>query len=166
MLIDLNPPPTEPVTLAEAKTFLRVDHAYEDALINTLITAARERLESHLNIAMILRPMQISQACGGEIKLPRWPVTQVNSVVADGDPVTDFTGNLRSRPATVTVPDAQSSEITFTAGFGPTPDLVPAPLRQAVLLLVSRGYEHRNVDPDTLPLMVDALTMPYRMIGL
>lgn len=36
---------SEPVTLAEAKLFLRVSHEAEDDLIVTLIAAAKERVE-------------------------------------------------------------------------------------------------------------------------
>ena len=37
---------SEPVRLAEAKLFLRVSHAAEDDLIETLIAAARQRVEA------------------------------------------------------------------------------------------------------------------------
>ena len=39
---------TAPVTLAEAKAFLRVGHAGEDGLIQTLIEAAQARIEGEV----------------------------------------------------------------------------------------------------------------------
>lgn len=166
MLTDLNPPPAEPVTLAEAKAFLRVDHDDEDALIQTLITSARTRLEAYLNIAMIRRPMQVARSFGGTIKLPRWPVASLESVHIDGVQTDDFVADLLCRPVQIKVGTADTLEIAFTAGYGVASADVPAPLRQAMLLLVAHGFEHRDGVSDTLPLMVDALTMPYRVVGL
>lgn len=166
MLTDLNPPPAEPILLAEAKAFLRVDHDDEDVLIQTLIASARERLEAHLSVAMIQRPMQVALSSGDTIKLPRWPIVSLDSVVVDGESTDDFVANLRCRPARVKVGSADTLEIAFTAGYGASPGDVPAPLRQAMLLLVARGFEHRDGTPNMLPLMVDALTMPYRVVGL
>lgn len=42
----------DPVSLSEAKLFLRVSHEDEDALIATLIAAAKDRLETALGIEL------------------------------------------------------------------------------------------------------------------
>ena len=166
MLTDIHPPPIEPVSLDEAKRFLRVDHDDENDLIATLIRSSRERLEDRLNIAMIERPMQFEAKGGGDTALPRWPVASIETVTVNEDAMTAFTVNLRARPVIVTTMMGCPVRVEFTAGYGTEAADVPAPLRQAILLLVANGYEHRDGQTNSLPLMVDALTMPYRVLGL
>lgn len=43
---------TAPVSLAEARVFLRVEHAAEDGLIQTLIDAARARVEGAVGMGL------------------------------------------------------------------------------------------------------------------
>ena len=43
---------TAPVTLTEAKLFLRVEHEAEDGLIQTLIDAARARVEGEVGLSL------------------------------------------------------------------------------------------------------------------
>ncbi|NBX73709.1 MAG: hypothetical protein EB121_03685 [Alphaproteobacteria bacterium] len=62
----LTAPVSEPVSLSEAKNFLRVDYTHEDALITSLITAAREWAENYTRRAM---PTQ-----SWRLWLDEWPV--------------------------------------------------------------------------------------------
>src|SRR5580698_7837977 len=48
----VTPPVVEPVTLADAKAYLRVDFDTDDVLITALITAAREMCEQKMNRAI------------------------------------------------------------------------------------------------------------------
>jgi hypothetical protein len=43
---------TQPVTVAEAKLFLRVEHEAEDGLIQTLVEAARARVEGDVGLSL------------------------------------------------------------------------------------------------------------------
>ena len=47
---------TAPVTLTEAKLFLRVEHEAEEGLIQTLIDAARARVEGEVGLTLTSTP--------------------------------------------------------------------------------------------------------------
>jgi len=56
---------------------------------------------------------------------------------------------------------------SFDAGYGSAPEDVPMQLRQAVLLLLAQHYEHRDEALNRpVPMLVDALLMPYRTVRL
>jgi uncharacterized phiE125 gp8 family phage protein len=49
----LTGPAIEPISLAETKTFLRVEHDDEDQLITALIAGARSHIEAQTQTALI-----------------------------------------------------------------------------------------------------------------
>lgn len=76
----LAPPLTEPVTLAEARQFLRLDQHDEDELLATLITAARLMIEAAAGRCLIEQPWRIvldRWPASGEIRLPLSPIARV-----------------------------------------------------------------------------------------
>ena len=63
--------------------------------------------------------------------------------------------------------DCQSLEIEFTAGYGDLASDIPLPIKQAILLLLAQHYEYRDgAENPGVPMMVDALLMPYRWVRL
>ena len=61
------PPLAEPLALADAKAHLRVTSSDEDAMISTLIIAARRHVEQATGLALITQ--------GWSVFLDRWPCT-------------------------------------------------------------------------------------------
>lgn len=162
-------PALEPVTLAEAKAWLRVTHDSEDDLISGLIRAAREEVERATGAALIDQSWRLTLDDWPEtdsIQVHRWPLKQVVSLtVYDGDGqgaelepgdwLVDGEANpprlhLERRP-----PPGQAIngiEIDFVAGFGAVGPDVPDGLRRAIQMLVAHWFEFRaGIGPESQP---------------
>lgn len=59
-LVQISKPAVEPITLAEAKSFLRVDTADDDDLIASLIMSAREACEAFIHGYLITQTWRVS----------------------------------------------------------------------------------------------------------
>lgn len=186
--IALTPPANEPVSLAEAKLFLRLDAGDEDELLATLITAARLMVEAASGRMLIDQTWRIvldrwPQA--GEIRLPLAPLSAIAAArvydllgsaqpVASGALALDATADPPVIRIIGEVPeigrDRGAIEIDVVAGYGATAAAVPAPLRQAVLRLATRWFEQRGDvvgrDAAALPGEILALVAPYRRARL
>src|SRR5690606_32253051 len=64
----LTPPAAEPLSLEDAKNFLRVEHAADDELIAALIAAARGEVELATRCVLITQTWRIV--------LHRWPASR------------------------------------------------------------------------------------------
>lgn len=185
-IIDVAPPEVEPLTLDYAKTFLRVDTGDDDALITDLIRAARERIETMINGALITRQRRLTtrQFSRNGLCIHHHPVLSIHAIRAADHAgahvdvaLEDVAINLRCQPPIITLKNHQAwqnllsgtayIEVDFTAGFGAAADDIPMPLRQAVMLLLAQSYEFRgDSDGPPTPMLVDALLMPYRVVRL
>lgn len=166
-LTDLPPTPVLAVSLDAAKTFLRVDHSDEDALITEMIDTASRQIEDRCGISLITRPQRLTKsAAGAGVYLNRYPIHSIEAASQNEAPLT-IEANLRARPVLVRTDETGDVTVDFTAGYGETPADIPTPLRQGVLLLLAHLYEHRGAEaPSNFPMMVDALIQPYRGIRL
>ncbi len=185
-ITDITATASEPVTLERAKEFLRVDGNTEDMLIAELITASRLRLEQMLNASLITRARlyrshKIFSHCLYVNHSPITAVTKVSVVDSGGQeteiPQEDYLVNLRAAPTTLTLTERRNFSgyvqnavdviVEVEAGYGESSDDVPMPLRQALMLLLAQAYEFRDQDTERpVPMLVDALLMPYRQVRL
>lgn len=181
----ITPPATEPVTLAEAKAHLRVDIADDDALITSLIVAARTDCENLIQRALITQTWEKAvDAFGEAIELPKPPLISVLHVrYDDTNGVEQTLASLSyqvdnfSEPGWVVPaygfdwPDTREQinavRVRYTAGYG-SAAAVPQPIKQWILIRVGQLHEHREqvaagVSVATLP-FVDSLLDTYRVI--
>ena len=181
------PPSAEPVSLSEAKAWLRYDGSDDDDLIRALCVAARMIVEAETRRSLMPQTWRLV--------LDRWPrgntialvVAPLMSIAAVR--VHDPSNVAQSLPASswqivgspddaqlvfATMPvslgrDHAGIEIDVIAGYASAAD-VPQPLRQAILMLAARWYEHRGDDAvlsnASLPVAAAALVAPFRRLRL
>jgi uncharacterized phiE125 gp8 family phage protein len=186
-LILTTPPAAEPVLLADAKAHLRVTHSDDDAYITKLIAAARRAIEQRTGLRLITQGWSLFIDCWPQspaVSLLTAPVQAITDVITFGEDDTPATLDpahyyldAASVPARAVLRHGRtpprggrpinSIAIRFTAGFGATPDAVPAELRQAMLLTIAHWFDHRGEgDGGSLPLSAITLLEPFRTLRL
>lgn len=165
-LIRAAQPVVEPVSLADAKTHLRVDTESDDDHILALITAAREWCENYTQRTFIHTQWTMTfDTFPWEIELPRPPVavasgytaTTVAYVRETGGtanlPTSEYRVDRSAEPGVIrtvyagTWPshllDRNSISVTWWGGYGEDGTKVPRVVRSAILMLVAYWYERR-----------------------
>jgi len=82
-LVITTEPTSEPITLAEAKSYLRVDSSGDDALITALIVSARKLCESHTQRAFISQTFKLSLDTLNAIEQPLWEGIETGPYLED-----------------------------------------------------------------------------------
>lgn len=180
-------PTIEPVSLAEAKQWLRLDESSEDDLLSALIVSARLTIETFTRRSLITQiwrmtldswPQPVSD--NSTIAIPFAPfqraiairvyghadVTQTVSASAYLAPAADD----HARIAFLTHPPEPGQkidgiEIDIVVGYGDDATDAPEPLRRAILMLVAYWRENRGDAQSTSPALspgVQALAKPFR----
>ncbi|MBS0536881.1 MAG: phage head-tail connector protein [Proteobacteria bacterium] len=183
----LTAPAAEPLSLAEAKAFLRVEHDDDDDVIASLITAARIHVEGQTRRALITQNWRLTRdawPADGRLSVtpaPLQALTAVRVYDAGGNAasldlqsfVVDTAGAaIAFAPWAMTQPGrgAAGIELDVTVGYGAAASDVPEALRQAARLLLAHWYENRGLATlgtvTVLPTTVAALLAPYRMLSL
>jgi len=164
-LVRVTEPSVEPVSVADAKTHLRIDQEFteDDLYIASLITAARYYVENYVDRTLLrtqLR-MKLDYFPAWDLPLPRPPAmadaVTVQYIPSDNYSLVSFTNFRTDRDSTPAVirpqwngtwPTARGAEndviISWWAGYGTTGADVPVPARHAMLLILSHWYRNRE----------------------
>ncbi|WP_424967333.1 head-tail connector protein [Dinoroseobacter sp. S375] len=180
MLTRVTAPTVFPVTLEEAKTYIRSEYADEDALLTSLIAAACGTVQEMTGRAIGVQEWRYSfPSATGRVVLPLVPVASISSIkYFDADDVeqtatksdyylfaSDFEAAVKPKsgvswPATITREDA--IQITFEAGTLATPE----PLVHAIRLLIGLWEGNRSDATEKqmhdIKYSVEHLTNQYR----
>jgi uncharacterized phiE125 gp8 family phage protein len=153
-------PTEEPVSLTEAKLYLRIDVATEDAQISAQIAAARLWLENVLRQSLVTRTLEhrLDAWPAPAYRLPMGPVQSVTSVTytdTDGAAGTVGASNytlvdgrllLADNDATwpsVSLRGLAGVAVRYVAGYGAAA-AVPADLKQFVLAHLAVQWFNRD----------------------
>lgn len=179
-------PAAEPLSLAEAKLHLRVDHADEDTLITALIVAARGCAEHETGRALVTQTWElVLDAFPEAFVLRKPPIASVTSVkyidpATGAEQTLDLADTLLdeiSEPGYLVPaygkawPEARATanavRVRYVCGYG-NAAAVPAAIKQWMLLAIGTMYEQRGTAvAGTFAPLPDrfwgALLDPYRL---
>jgi uncharacterized phiE125 gp8 family phage protein len=171
-------PPTDlPVTVDETKAFLRIDHTAEDALIESLVAAARDVVENYLRRSVCTQTWTlVLDHLAGIVFLPRPPVTDITSVEVDG--LVADAGDYENDADRLIVLNGSlldgEAKVVYQAGDSAN---IPDYAKLAVMQTVAYWYENRqgqSVPAEYaaqatgigLPPAVKALLAPHKVMWL
>jgi uncharacterized phiE125 gp8 family phage protein len=192
-LTRITAPTLEPLTLQQVKNHLRVEHADDDSVIEPLIAAALGQVDGRdAPLGRALMTQQWDWTLDGfpprrnaALLVPLPPLRSVEQItyldtagVSQTWTPAEYRVDIAETPGRLTPafgfdwPQAQavtaSVTVSFTAGYGASPQDVPEPIRWAMLLMIGHWYSNReavNVGNivTAFPMSVDALLAPYRI---
>jgi uncharacterized phiE125 gp8 family phage protein len=183
----LQGPTVEPLTVAEAKAFLRVTHDADDAVVGALIAAARAQIEALTRRALLTQRWRLVLDHWPADRRIAWRIGPLRTLLAARvfdsagvahpvDPanfVLDASSDRLIAPLAPPLPGRCHAgiELDVELGFGSDPAAVPEPLRHAVRTLAAHWYDHRGLIASgggvaLLPAGVATLIAPYRGLSL
>ena len=154
-------PSSEPITLGEAKLYLRVDDTTEDALITAIITAARRKFENDTYHYLMPQTWELylnqNEINAEQISINKSDITAISSVKYYDQSNTqqtlstnDYQTAIQGRPYSIqltTVPQVynrlEAMVIRFTLGYT-NAAAVPEDIKTAIKTLIGTLYENRQ----------------------
>jgi len=146
---------SEPITVDEAKTYLRMestDSTAEDGLIGSFITVARKYAENYTKTAFVTQTRKLIfddfSGSTSTIELPRPPVSTVSSNVSITYVEDTTAGNTTTIASTVYTVDADSRPARVFPSYGNEWPSSVRDQRNAVTIQFVSGYTTANVPED------------------
>lgn len=169
-------PASEPITLADAKLWLKVDGTADNNLITALITSARLWVERHCNVGLL--PQTITEVwdgwpAGREMELSVSPLRSVTSIKyldSNGDEQTlssaNYAYDIYAKPPRVQLKYSQtwptlydeinSVSAVYAVGYD-SAATVPESIKTAMYLAIADSYENRTDYVRKMPTMAEML---------
>ena len=144
----------EPVSLAEIKEFLSLEHGdgSRDDLLTSALIVARERLEHHTGRILTNREVTASFRLGQRLPCPIRSVNELTYADYNGNDVEVPIGAVRFNPdgyiaPTFSIPPGTHLKARYMAGYDVGD--VPEAVRLAIKMAVRNVHENPNEDPVT-----------------
>lgn len=167
-------PVSEPITLAQAKNYLKVDFDDDNDLITSLIASARVRLEKYAGVAMSARTLQVVAYVDEFIELPYAPLNNITKVEYwdNGSWVEMSVGDYYILGTTykkiyMVANNRMEYRFTYTCGY----TTIPQPMITALYKLIADLYDYRESSvedskPNSNVTSAYELIKPYKRISI
>lgn len=171
-------PGEAPVSLNEARGWLRLGSSIDDAVVAQLLRAATSICEAYIGQWLIVRTAEETLTLrDGAVRLTARPVVGIETAAllpASGDETAlgaDDYRLARERSGTVrlTVARPEGGErvrISYRAGMADGANGVPEAIRQGIVRMTQHLHDARGGAGETPPAVIAALWQPWRLFGL
>jgi uncharacterized phiE125 gp8 family phage protein len=164
-------PVSEPLSVEEAKAYLRVDTDDDDNVIDRLITTCSQSLDDYCEISLLSQTWELcTKSLPREITLSRGPVQSITDIKSFIDGTGTIVGsyyyyteadyNLLKLKTVYQWPVADYYKVRYLTGYS-TKALIPEALKQGLLELIAYRYESR--DNKDIPDEVKQLVSKYKV---
>lgn len=168
-------PSEEPLTFAQAKTFLRIEHTADDDAISRAITAARIAAEQYIRAVLLTQSWEYSVAnpsCS-KLFLPWGPAQSITSVTLTNEAGVTSTMNAANYRLSVDgfalliepFTSIEKLTVRYVAGLASSASQLPASIVQGMLHHITVMLENRN-GAQPLPVQSIACYEPFRRMAL
>lgn len=167
-----------PVSLNEARSWLRLGPSIDDAVVAQLLRAATGICEAYIGQWLIVRAAEeVLPLRGGTARLTARPVIAVEAatlLAAEGSETELAAADYRLvreqggavRLVVAAPGDADRVRITYRAGLAEGANAVPEAIRQGIVRMTQHLHDARDGAEATPPAMIAALWQPWRTLTL